>query len=616
MRKSEGNNLKKKMLLGMLMVLIPVMLVITVLFLNTRRAMKNEYMNIAKMRVGDIVNSIDQKLKDIYGVSDNFAANNQLAEYIDKDYSDVGPIFKRLDTLNIYDRIFKAYDILKEREKISAIYTYHGELFNFLDPNNDTQEVVRELKAMQIENPDNLMKFYWYPLRENFLHSMQQDNVRRQKAVLGVRRIYSTLKGAYICVHIFTIPEQEIYEIYESTAKSIQGELYIMTDNGELVSSTDENLVKEGRIPASLQKTVLNRTENSFEVNYEGNQSLVCVQQSEVNSWLTVMVVPVKNITSGMDKLYYRIFAVMLVCVSACFLMVVYLYKSFMNPIGVLSKSMREVYDGNLNAYVNVKSKNEVGKMMMYYNSMLERINTHIIEELRLDRRKKELELEVLMSQVNPHFLYNTLENIVWKSTEAGYPNIGRIAASLGRMYRLSLSGGQVIVQMEHEIEHLMAYVKIQKCRYNDNFEFDLRTDMKIMHELYSLKIILQPIVENSFLYGMEGLERPITIRLQIREKGDIVEIRVVDNGRGMDKERLEEIRRQIREGRNCQDDEKNRRSTGIGLHSIEARIALYFGIEHAVKIYSKQDMGTATIVCIPKITKKDMDKDSNLNLK
>ncbi len=88
--------------------------------------------------------------------------------------------------------------------------------------------------------------------------------------------------------------------------------------------------------------------------------------------------------------------------------------------------------------------------MMRYYNNMLRSIHVHVVEKLESERRKKELELEVLVSQINPHFLYNTLENIVWKSNEAGHPDIGRLAAMLGRMYRLSTSGGQIIIPVKH----------------------------------------------------------------------------------------------------------------------------------------------------------------------
>lgn len=615
--KKRNIGLKRRMLYGILQVLIPVVVIITILFWHTRKVMKQEYMRTTQSRVTDITNKIDAKIQDIYSVSDNFAANDQLNKYIEKEYSPTEPMYKKLDIVRIYTNIFGAYDMLNQRARISAMYTYKGELFNFLDPNNDTEEVIKKLQAMNIEDPDLLMKFRWYPLQDNFLLSDQPGEVRDRKAVMGIRRIYSWEKGRYECVQVFAIKEREVYEQYKELAESIPGDIYVITGDGRLISSSNEKAVEAGTISEKLKNELLEQTGDLKDGWAALGNQMIQVKTSDVNDWKIVMVVPVKAVTKEVDVLYYRIFLVMVACVGFCAMMILYLYKSFMDPIGKLNISMKEVYGGNLNAYVDVKQKNEVGDMIRYYNSMLERINTNIIEKLQSDRKKKELELEVLMSQINPHFLYNTLENIVWMSTEAGRPDIGRTAASLGRMYRLSINGGQVIVPMEHEIEHLMAYVKIQKNRYKDEFEFDLRTDMRQIHELFSLKIILQPVVENSFLYGMTGLKHPMIIHLTVKEKGQWVMIKVMDNGRGMDREKLGEIRDQIRFGRiGKEEEEQNRRSSGIGLHSVESRIKLYFGVDRAVSIYSKKDVGTLTVIRIPRITVEDIDEHGNLKEK
>ncbi len=615
--KKRNIGLKRRMLYGILQVLIPVVVIITILFWHTRKVMKQEYMRTTQSRVTDITNKIDAKIQDIYSVSDNFAANDQLNKYIEKEYSPTEPMYKKLDIVRIYTNIFGAYDMLNQRARISAMYTYKGELFNFLDPNNDTDEVIKKLQAMNIEDPDLLMKFRWYPLQDNFLLSDQPGEVRDRKAVMGIRRIYSWEKGRYECVQVFAIKEREVYEQYKELAESIPGDIYVITGDGRLISSSNEKAVEAGTISEKLKNEFLEQTGDLKDGWAAFGNQMIQVKTSDVNDWKIVMVVPVKAVTKEVDELYYRIFLVMVACVGFCAMMILHLYKSFMDPIGKLNISMKEVYGGNLNAYVDVKQKNEVGDMIRYYNSMLERINTNIIEKLQSDRKKKELELEVLMSQINPHFLYNTLENIVWMSTEAGRPDIGRTAASLGRMYRLSINGGQVIVPMEHEIEHLMAYVKIQKNRYKDEFEFDLRTDMRQIHELFSLKIILQPVVENSFLYGMTGLKHPMIIHLTVKEKGQWVMIKVMDNGRGMDREKLGEIRDQIRFGRTGkEEEEQNRRSSGIGLHSVESRIKLYFGVDRAVSIYSKKDVGTLTVIRIPRITAQDIDEHGNLKEK
>lgn len=212
------------------------------------------------------------------------------------------------------------------------------------------------------------------------------------------------------------------------------------------------------------------------------------------------------------------------------------------------------------------------------------------------------------MGQINPHFLYNTLENIVWKSNEVGRPDIGRLAASLGRLYRLSIGSGETIVAIQQEVEHVMAYVNIQKTRYKDRIEFDLRVNYREIWGYSTIKLTLQPIVENCFMYAMENIGHMLKIRLEIRVKEESVCFRVIDNGSGMTKQQLEEVRKQIKSGNICtrENEKKKRKGTGIGLYSVKERISIYTGYQDSVKVRSKQGIGTLVTCTIPKILQKD----------
>ena len=448
---------------------------------------------------------------------------------------------------------------------------------------------------------------------------MVQDaygDVRRDKAVFGSRRVYSVWKSAYICTHIFCIREEELYEAYQESVVETKGEIYILDEKGNLISSSNQECVQRGAVDDVFRKKILNRTEDDFTWKTRTENFEICVRQSELNKWMTVAVIPQKNITGEVNALYLRIYVVLILCLIGCVVILLRMYQGFFTPVNELNQAMCEVQMGNLNAYVKETGRNEIADMMRYYNNMLRSIHVHVVEKLESERRKKELELEVLVSQINPHFLYNTLENIVWKSNEAGHPDIGRLAAMLGRMYRLSTSGGQIIIPVKHEIEHLMAYTQIQKNRYGDAFDFDLRVDHEEIRKLMTLKIILQPIIENSFLHGMEGLDRKMKIRLKIRKTGDRLEMKLIDNGLGITKERLEKVRRRIR-GEAVEEDALNeqQRSSGIGLHNVAARITLYFGIEEPVKISSIYRVGTIIIVQIPILTKEDLDERGEYDL-
>lgn len=609
-------NIKKRIMAGFVVVLAVVSVVVTLLFRQTENTLRVEYRKLVQSSVEGAMHRLDMLVREVYSISDYFAFNNQLERYLDKTYTEEQVHVKRADVMRMYRDYFEASDILQKRQKISGILTTKGVLFNFEDVNCDGPEVADQLIALGINKPEHLMRFCWYPLRDNFMVQDAAGDVRKDKAVFGSRRVYSVWKSAYICTHIFCIQEEDLYETYQESVVETKGEIYILDENGNLISSSNRECVQRGAVDEPFRKMLLSRTEDDFTWKTRTENFEICVRQSEVNKWMTVAVIPQKNITGEVNALYLRIYVVLILCLIGCVVILLRMYQGFFTPVNELNQAMREVQMGNLNAYVKETGRNEIADMMRYYNNMLRSIHVHVVEKLESERKKKELELEVLVSQINPHFLYNTLENIVWKSNEAGHPDIGRLAAMLGRMYRLSTSGGQIIIPVKHEIEHLVAYTQIQKNRYGDAFDFDLRVDHEEIRKLMTLKIILQPIIENSFLHGMEGLDRKMKIRMKIRTVGDRLEIKLIDNGLGITKERLEKVRRKIY-GEAVEEDTQNEqhRSSGIGLHNVAARITLYFGIDKPVKISSIYHVGTIIVVQIPILTKEDLDERGEYDL-
>jgi len=610
-------NIKKRIMAGFVIVLVVVSAVVALLFRQTENKLRTEYRRLMQRSVEGVVHRLDMYIREIYNVSDNYAYNNQLDSYLEKEYTTDQVYQRRADVMRMYNRIFETSDILQKREKISGILTTKGVLFNFEDVNCDGQEVADRLMALGVNDPEHLMKFYWYPLQDNFMVSDAVGDPRRDKAVFGSRRVYSVWKSAYVCAHIFCIQEEDLYEIYKESVVEAKGEIYVLDENGNLLSSSNDECVARGRVDDIFKERILNRTENDFTWKSGYGNFEICVRESELNKWLTVAVIPQQNITGEVNALYLRIYVVLILCLLGCVAVMLRMYQGFLTPVNELNQAMREVQMGNLNAYVKETGRNEIADMMRYYNNMLRSIHVHVVEKLESERRKKELELEVLVSQINPHFLYNTLENIVWKSSEAGHPDIGRLAAMLGRMYRLSTSGGQIIVPVKHEIEHLSAYTQIQKNRYGDAFDFDLRVDHEEIQGLMTLKIILQPIIENSFLHGMEGLDRKLKIRLKIKRTGNRLQLKLIDNGVGITKERLEQVRRRLQGEEAAQEERQTdmQRSSGIGLNNVAARIRLYFGVEEPVKISSIYGVGTIIIVQVPVLTREDLDERGEYQL-
>ena len=582
--------------------------VVTAMFFHTKNQMNSAAIAKLESSVSYITRSIDETVLNIYGVSDNFAVNDRLWELINVDYSG-RPTEKKRITARIVNSIFASYDILRSNEKIAAIYTNKGQFFNFADPNMKEEPCIERIKAMDVDNKEKLARFFWYPVQENFLTGSSSGSVRSDYVIYGSRRVFSSLLSTYTFVQIFAVQEEKLYSKYSDIANSYGADVYIMTGDGTLLSSSDERAVYDGHADSKLVETVLGRKYDRFE--YDGNR-VVAVSQSKINDWLTVISVPVENVTGMIDRLYGMIFFGIVGCaVASCFVLV-WLYNRFMEPVERINTAMQNVYNGDLDAYITTYPNNEIGKMIEYYNAMLDSINRNVKDKLEMERMKRDLELEVLMNQINPHFLYNTLETIVWESNEAGAPQIGRMAAALGRLYRLSVAGGAQFISIRQELEHVSAYIKLQSQRYGDKLEFVMDADNAQLKDWYMIKLMLQPLIENSIVYGMRDGERSLKVRVTARIVKDRVRIRVVDNGAGMSRERLAAVRMQIETGvRPSGEDEARarRKSTGIGLHNVYERLKLNFGIDDGLRIYSKEGLGTLTVLSMPLIGREEAER-------
>lgn len=580
-------------------VFIPFVIVMSLLFLQAREKMKEQAITNINQRVSNISKEIKVLFDSIQLISDRYAYDSVMEQYTGTYYG-VDLVNKRKDIYEL-KQILENTLRIGNNMKFAAIYTKYGELFNFLEPEMDGVELIDQLLNLGIADKKNLSIIKWHSLTSNILLSKQAPNIRDRNIILGARRLVNPFSGEYSASQIFVFTEQDIYNKYSAIFEGISGNVYIVNGMGEVVSGTDPNKINQRFSKEILDK--INQSEGfSYNFQYEGEKHLVSTSEISELGWKAIAMIPVTGVTKTIDLLFINILLILAICILLCMFMIIHISRKFLKPIDILSDSMKAVYNGNMMAYVEMKGHGEIQKMGRYYNSMLKQINHSVEEQIETEKNKKQLELEVLMGQINPHFLYNTLENIVWKSSEAGSPDIGRMAASLGRMYRLSISNGDIIVKVQQEIEHLMAYINIQKMRYKERVDFELIMDHEEIRPYMTIKMTLQPAVENCFMYGMEDIERTLNIKLVVKVRKDKIHFIILDNGSGMTKLQLEKARDQIATGAKRTETGGRRKSgTGIGLYSIKERNRIYFGEENGVKIYSKKGIGTLVRITIPK---------------
>ena len=590
--------MRRRMTFALLVSFLPMVAAITLLFSRSIRVQQRAHIQSISYTAQDISNTLDRFAEGVYSVSDAFSTDERLLEILDRSYG-ANPNAKKYAITYTNGALFESYSRLVKQKKIDAIYVVNRhDVLDFLDPNQTTALLIKNFEAMGMDDPGKYGKFYFYPLTGNYLRTESYGEVRRDQVVFGSRRVYSALKSGYPYLHVFSIEEQTLYDLYQLQAKRVGAEVYILTADGGLISSTNEDAVAAGAIPGSIAAALDELQETNGAVKIDGSAYDVAFAKGDSTPWTTVLLVPAESLTAATAELYVQTLSVLIVCVGIFALLIFYFYYRFMMPMTQLEEAMRRADAGDLCAYAKPQGPEEVSRMMTTYNSMLDSIRVGLDQQMKMERHKQDLEMQVLMSQINPHFLYNTLETIAWKAGEAGRPDISKMASSLGKLYRLSISGG-LFVPLKQELEHVQMYMNIQRIRYGSKIDYEVKLHGCDTAHVETLKLILQPVVENSLLYGMEGLDHVLRIRVAAHHRGDKLILTVTDNGIGMDAETVEKLRQQIAHGRKPSA-EKNRRSTGIGLHNIEARLRLYAGASNHVRVQSRPSLGTRVSIELP----------------
>ena len=574
--KARGSSLRRRMLVALLACFVPMVAVISLLFVRSFLTQRQASVEALRYGAEDIRVALDRFADGVYSVSDAFSTDERLLEILDRDYS-ADPIGKQYAITYTNNALFESYSRLVRQERIGAIYMpARREVLDFRDPNQVTTLLVKQFEALDVANPDKLGRFFFYPLQKNFLSTETYGEPRRDMVVLGSRRVYSALKSGYPYVHIFAIEEQDIYDLYQYQARRMGAAVYVLTEEGELISSTDEAAVAAGQAPAALLENAAALDAGTDIVTLNGERYNAAAAVCHSTDWKVLVLVPNRELMASALSLYVQILGVVLFCLAVFALLIWHFYRRFMDPLARLEQAMRQADAGDLKAYVKPQGPAEVVRMMEGYNAMLDSLRTGIEQQMAMQRRRQDLE----------------------KAGEAGRPDIGKLASSLGKLYRLSISGG-LFVPLEQELEHVQMYMNIQRSRYGNKVDYEVRLHGVDPDQVEVLKLILQPIVENSLLYGMEGLDHTLRIRVAAWRRGEKLLLTVTDNGVGMDRAALARLRDQIVHGRKPRA-EANYRSTGIGLHNIGARLRLYAGSSSCIRVQSKPRFGTRVTLELP----------------
>ena len=292
---------------------------------------------------------------------------------------------------------------------------------------------------------------------------------------------------------------------------------------------------------------------------------------------------------------------VLIIVVAVSAVMIV---SGIIQPISQLNQATEKIAQGDFNARAQADSDDEVAELAVSFNKMAGSMQS-LIDKVKEDERKmRKADLRLLQEQIQPHFLYNTLDTIVWLIESNEPDEAVTMVVTLSDFFREILSKGKEFISIKEEEKHISSYLQIQEMRYRDILEYDIQLD-QVIYKYQILKLTLQPVVENALYHGIKYKRAKGCIHIHGEKEGDIIRLTVRDDGVGMDEEELEQLRQQIEKP--CQETEK-----GFGLANVNERIHMYFGPEYGMKIQSQKGKGTTVEIVIPAILEAPVEKTGN----
>ncbi|MFV0414012.1 MAG: histidine kinase [Oscillospiraceae bacterium] len=382
-----------------------------------------------------------------------------------------------------------------------------------------------------------------------------------------------------------------IEQICKDVELPSSGYLYLVSGDGEIIYHPRQQLIYAGLLDENNLAAAAYKDGSHIEV-FGGERRQVTVKTVGYTGWKLVGVVPADNIFDNYGQLLLFFLFVVLFSIFLLSFVNLHLSERISVPIKELDHAVKELEKGSKDVEFEVSGPYEIEHLSHSIRSMVSTMRHLMDDVLVQEEQKRRSELDVLQSQINPHFLYNTLDSVVWMTENGRTEDAILMVTSLARFFRISLSRGSNIITVADEMEHAGHYLTIQKMRYKNKFTAHITMEEDVAG-LYTIKLIVQPILENAIYHGMAYADGDGVIKIHAFRQGGDVLIDIADNGPGMPREVSERLLDKRYQG-------PSTKGSGIGLRNVHQRIRLTFGPQYGLQIQSEPDAGTVVRIRLP----------------
>ena len=380
-----------------------------------------------------------------------------------------------------------------------------------------------------------------------------------------------------------------IEQLCRKVALGKKGYIYLIDSNGNIVYHPQQQLINIGLKSENINE-VMDHVFGKYFDSVNGERRLITIQTVSYARWRIVGIAYMDEITAVKKDISNYAFLIISFGILVVITISAFISAKISQPIKQLEKSMKMVEQGRFDINIDVRGEIEVAQLSKAFNLMVSRIRT-LMDQIVLEQEaKRKSELNALQAQINPHFLYNTLDSIVWMAEKGKSQDVITMVTALARLFRISISRGKNVITVQEELEHAKNYLIIQKIRYKNKFTYQIEAQEQTL-QYKTLKLILQPIIENSIYHGIEYMVDEGSIRISVEVVDGKLLLKVGDNGLGMKPEVLENL---------LAYESRSKNGSGVGVKNVHERIQLCYGKDYGLQIESEQEVGTTVNIWLP----------------
>lgn len=584
-------SLKSKLILYFLIVtIVPSIAISFFYYKNSKSTLETSMISNAENNIAYIMGNVEKQLKDVEKLSDWIFYNRVIERILMRDYS---------GHTSIYDSDIKTFQEVVDGQMLSSpVGKYISSLLiianNGVDLRSGQDAFMIEKEAIKNlpwfkQGIDMGGRIYWNTIVEN------PSRIKTDEYIIPlVRPIVSTVSDAHIGWSMIGFKETLIGDVLKKFNIGEDDSLLIIDSNGRCIVDKDGKYVGKDLVNYGYIQKALEGSDGHFTAEIEGKKRLVVFHQSRLTGWRILEILSYNDLNAQNKILANVTMIVLALSIMVSSIFTVFLSFNLTKPLKRLLKRVNDISKGDFERDISLERDDEMGILGSGINEMAVNINELLKRLLDEEREKRKLELKVLQNQVNPHFLYNTLNSIKWMATVQKADGIRDMVSALGRLLRDIARGTSEKVPLREELSLLEDYVYIQRVRYKGKIKVLYEVDEALL-DYKIIKFTLQPLVENAIFHGIEPKRDAGRIVISASIDGIDMVLCVEDDGMGMSEEQISALFSD-----NGKEEDNNRGLSGIGVKNVNERIKLTYGKEYGLRIESEETKYTKVFIRIP----------------